>query len=183
MIFNVRTWSFLCVRLIHTEVGHTDSESAQHFWLGTTLINISCARDGVRISGHRIWSPTRYRLNHPVTATDLSCLYKCSRTPLFIQCIHSIVYINTSALPCLYMILSVCLFVYIGYHIFLTSRNKKRYSPICKGEHKTTSMLCIQMEQHLVCDCVPDPYVMSNMLCTVVWSSSHAVYKPKHTRG
>ena len=31
-IFNVRTWSFLCVR-IHTRVGHTDSESAQHFWL------------------------------------------------------------------------------------------------------------------------------------------------------
>ena len=35
-IFNVRTWSFLCVRIyIHTGVGHTaDSESAQYFWLG-----------------------------------------------------------------------------------------------------------------------------------------------------
>ena len=31
----MRTWSFLCVR-IHTGVGHTDSESAQHFWLGKT---------------------------------------------------------------------------------------------------------------------------------------------------
>ena len=29
-IFNVRMCSFLCVR-IHTEVGHTDHESAQHF--------------------------------------------------------------------------------------------------------------------------------------------------------
>ena len=33
-IFNVRTSSFLCVR-IRTGVGHTDSESA-HFWLGKT---------------------------------------------------------------------------------------------------------------------------------------------------
>ena len=29
MIFNMRTWSFLCVH-IHMGVGHTDSESAQH---------------------------------------------------------------------------------------------------------------------------------------------------------
>ena len=35
-IFNVPTWSFLCVR-IHMGVGHADSESAQHFWLGKTL--------------------------------------------------------------------------------------------------------------------------------------------------
>ena len=34
-IFKVHTWSFLCV-CIHTGVGHTDSESAQHFWLGKT---------------------------------------------------------------------------------------------------------------------------------------------------
>ena len=32
-IFNVRTWSFLCVR------GHTDSESAQLFWPRKTLTN------------------------------------------------------------------------------------------------------------------------------------------------
>ena len=32
-------WSFLCVR-IHTGLGNTDSESAQHFWLGKTLKNI-----------------------------------------------------------------------------------------------------------------------------------------------
>ena len=30
-IFNMRTWSFVCVR-IHAGVGHTDSESAQHFF-------------------------------------------------------------------------------------------------------------------------------------------------------
>ena len=30
-IFNVCMWSFLCVR-IHTGVGHSDNESAQHFW-------------------------------------------------------------------------------------------------------------------------------------------------------
>ena len=34
-IFLVHTLSFLCVR-IHTGFGHTDSESAQHFWLGKT---------------------------------------------------------------------------------------------------------------------------------------------------
>ena len=34
-IFIDRTWSFLCVR-IHTGVGHTDSESAEHFWLWKT---------------------------------------------------------------------------------------------------------------------------------------------------
>ena len=34
-IFTVRTWSFLRMH-IHTGVGHTDSESAQHFWLGKT---------------------------------------------------------------------------------------------------------------------------------------------------
>ena len=32
-IFSVHMWLFLCVR-IHTGVGHTNSESAQHFWLG-----------------------------------------------------------------------------------------------------------------------------------------------------
>ena len=31
-IFNVRSWSFLYVR-IHTKDGHTDSEFAQHFWI------------------------------------------------------------------------------------------------------------------------------------------------------
>ena len=36
MIFNVRTWSFLCVR-IHTGIGHIGSESAQHCRLGNKL--------------------------------------------------------------------------------------------------------------------------------------------------
>ena len=34
-IFNMRTWSFLCM-CIHMGVGHTN-ESAQHFWLSKTL--------------------------------------------------------------------------------------------------------------------------------------------------
>ena len=37
-IFNVRTWSFVCVRAYTRGVGHTDSESAQHFWLGKNLL-------------------------------------------------------------------------------------------------------------------------------------------------
>ena len=36
MIFNVRTWSILCMR-IHTGVANTDSESAQRFWLPVLL--------------------------------------------------------------------------------------------------------------------------------------------------
>ena len=43
-IFNVHTWSFLCVR-IHTGVGQTESESAQHFWLGKSHTHFSCAVD------------------------------------------------------------------------------------------------------------------------------------------
>ena len=35
-IFNVRTWSFLCMRIHTHRVGHTDSESAQHFLLWKT---------------------------------------------------------------------------------------------------------------------------------------------------
>ena len=34
-IFNVRTWSFLCVRM-HTGVEHTDSESAQFVFIRKT---------------------------------------------------------------------------------------------------------------------------------------------------
>ena len=50
---------------IRTGVGHTDSESAQHFLLGNTLTNVSCApdADGVRTSGRWISSQTLYRLS------------------------------------------------------------------------------------------------------------------------
>ena len=64
--FNVRTWSILCVR-IHTGVGHTDNESAQHVWLWKTLTIFSCAPDGIRTSGLCISSRTLYQLSHPVT--------------------------------------------------------------------------------------------------------------------
>ena len=49
---------------IYTGVGHTDSESAQHFLLGKTLGNVSCAPDGdgVRTSGLWIASPMLFPL-------------------------------------------------------------------------------------------------------------------------
>ena len=48
-IFNMHTWSFLCVR-IHTGVGHTNSKSTQHFWLGKTHNFFYCAPDGIHTS-------------------------------------------------------------------------------------------------------------------------------------
>ena len=48
-IFNMRTWSFLCIR-IQTGVGHTDSESAQQFWLRKTLtIFVLCTWRGLNL--------------------------------------------------------------------------------------------------------------------------------------
>ena len=69
-IFNVRTWSFLCVR-IHTGIRHTD-ESAQYFWLEKTLTIVSCVPDRVRILGLWISSPALYQLSHPVPR-QLTC--------------------------------------------------------------------------------------------------------------
>ena len=46
-IFSVRTWSFLC-ECIHTEVGHIDSESAQHFWVRKAHNFFYCVPDGLR---------------------------------------------------------------------------------------------------------------------------------------
>ena len=81
----VRTWLFLYPR-IHTGVGHTDNESAQHFWLGKTLTKCSCAPDRVlnlrsldlRVKKSYsllllfiISSPTLYQLSHPITPTVL----------------------------------------------------------------------------------------------------------------
>ena len=65
-VFNVRT--FLCMH-IHTGVGHTDNESEQHFGLGKSLTNFSCAPNGNRTSGHGIhWisRPTLHQLSHHV---------------------------------------------------------------------------------------------------------------------
>ena len=67
-IFNLRTWSFLCVR-IHTGVGHTDSESAQHFLLRKTHILFLCSRRDSFV--HWILSPKLYQLSHPVTPNDM----------------------------------------------------------------------------------------------------------------
>ena len=49
---------------IHTGVGHTDSESAQHFHL-ENLTRFSGAPVGVRTSGDRILSPTLHQQNTP----------------------------------------------------------------------------------------------------------------------
>ena len=70
-IFNVCTWSFLCVR-IHTGVGLTNSESAQHFFL--VLLR-------VWTSDLRILSPTLYQLSHPVTLFKGPSNYDSSPTP------------------------------------------------------------------------------------------------------
>ena len=57
-------------------VGHTDSESARHFWIGKKLINYSCAPDGGGIRTSDLWIsiqiPTLYQLNHPVTWTNMT---------------------------------------------------------------------------------------------------------------
>ena len=67
MIFNVRTSLFVCVHV------HTDSESAQHFLLGETLTNFSCAPDagGVRTSDLWIPNPKVYQLSHSVIPFDV----------------------------------------------------------------------------------------------------------------
>ena len=65
-IFNMRTWSFLCVH-IHTGVGHTDSQSAEHFLIRKTHnSNFSCAPDGIRTFVLWIWSPMFYQLSYSV---------------------------------------------------------------------------------------------------------------------
>ena len=70
MIFNACMWLFLCVR-IHTGVGHTDNESAQHFWLGKTLTFFLCSWRGSnlvfgsRVRGSTNWAtPSPYRVDH-----------------------------------------------------------------------------------------------------------------------
>ena len=65
-IFNMRTWSFLCVH-IHTGVGHTDSQSAEHVLIRKTHnLNFSCAPDGIRTFVLWIWSPMLYQLSYSV---------------------------------------------------------------------------------------------------------------------
>ena len=65
MIFNMRMWSFLCMRM-HMGVGHSNSKSAQHFWLWKTLTNLYCAPDGVRISGVWILFLMLYQLSQHI---------------------------------------------------------------------------------------------------------------------
>ena len=67
------TGSVTCVRdHSYACVGHTDSESAQHFGLGKTNYHkCSYAPDtfGIRTSGLWISSPTLYQRSHPVPQT------------------------------------------------------------------------------------------------------------------
>ena len=81
----MRTWLFLCVR-VHTGVGHTDSESAQKFWLGKTLTNLSYAAPdagGVRTSDLWISSLMLYQLSHPVTQTVTQTYFPIPRSICF----------------------------------------------------------------------------------------------------
>ena len=74
------TWTtgcLTCVR-IHMGVGHTDSESAQYFWLGKILTKFSCAPDGVRTTGLQISSQTLYQWasqSPQVTSWQVCTLY------------------------------------------------------------------------------------------------------------
>ena len=71
-IFNMHMWSFLCV-LIHTGVGNTDSESAQHFWIRKNLLRFSCAPD-------RTWTRVMHEIRtwvwHSTTWATPSLPYK-----------------------------------------------------------------------------------------------------------
>ena len=80
VIHRTLTWtarSLTCVRdhsceFVYTRgVEHTDSESAQHFWLRKKPHNIFlCAPDGIRTSFLWILSPTLYQLSHPITGVS-----------------------------------------------------------------------------------------------------------------
>ena len=74
LIFNVRTWSFSCARIHTMGWAHTDSESAQPFWLGRILTICCCAPDGVRTSDLWISSPTlpTEPLRHPELLLSLA---------------------------------------------------------------------------------------------------------------
>ena len=63
-IFNVRTWSFLCVR-IDTRVWHTNRELAQHFWLRKT--RVFCDPDGIQtaVLWIWVWRCTNWATHHP----------------------------------------------------------------------------------------------------------------------
>ena len=67
----VRNISFLCIR-IHTGVGHTNNESAQHFWLWKSLANFSRAPYRVQTLGLWISSLTFYQLSHPIASPNLA---------------------------------------------------------------------------------------------------------------
>ena len=79
-IFNMRTWLFLCV-LIHTGVaGHTDSESAQHFWPPEKLsqiVLVLLTQAGFEplifcIFGSRIRCSTNWATLCPMKLSDIS---------------------------------------------------------------------------------------------------------------
>ena len=78
-IFNVHKWLFLWVHISTGGGAHTDNQSVQHFRLGKTPTNLSCASDGVWTSG--LWASSRYAV-----PTDPPC------HPLYSSmCIHYII--------------------------------------------------------------------------------------------
>ena len=75
-IFNMRMWSFVCMRK-HTEVGQTDSKSAQHFRLRKTLTNFSGAPDGAGVWTPLFGSRVQCSTNRPThSAPDLSIKHR-----------------------------------------------------------------------------------------------------------
>ena len=72
-------WSLLCVR-IHTGVGHTNSELAQHFWLGKTLSKkiVLLTQAGFKppIFGSRVWRSNKFILGSLIIRRCL-CVCVC----------------------------------------------------------------------------------------------------------
>ena len=71
-------WSILCIHnYIYTQglIAHTDSESAQHFWLAKTHKFLLCSWRSLNL-GHwcPILSPMLYQLSHPATP---NCMHVC----------------------------------------------------------------------------------------------------------
>ena len=65
-IFNMRTWSFLCMRT-HTGVGHTDNESAPHFYSEKLSQIFLVLLTGFKpwVFGSRVWRFTNWATLSP----------------------------------------------------------------------------------------------------------------------
>ena len=89
-ILNVRVWSFLCVR-IHIGFGHTDRESAQHFWLGKTNYVSLVLLTGFELRSWNVKSDTTNLTTlspqplHLLPFTPVRIFYTCFHSPQYAQ--------------------------------------------------------------------------------------------------